>query len=178
LRRVHEQLVAAGPPPELTPVLRDAPPEERANVISLPGRRRPLLTRLAFAAAIAAVCFGAGFLVGHARHAGIEVVSVVPMQGEQNSLASIRVGHVDDNGNWPIEFSVTGLPQLRKHAYYILMLELNGKPRYACGSFRVSNGTTTVRFTVPYRITKSSRWVVTEVSPGIQFPGHVVMRTF
>jgi hypothetical protein len=177
LRRVHDQLVAAGPPPELTPALQDAPAGDSASLLPFPARRRPLLAALAFAAAIAAAAFGGGFLLGHTHHAGIKVVHVVPMQGEQNSLASIRVGKVDHNGNWPIEFSVTGLPQLTNDSYYILMLEQNGKPRYACGSFRVKNETTTVRFTVPYEITSSSRWAVTEMSPGIQFPGHVVMTT-
>ena len=179
LRAVHDQLVAAGPPPELTPALRGAPPEADGRVVSLPrlARRRPFLTALAFAAALAAACFGAGFLVGHTQHSGLKVVRVVPLQGEQNSLASIRVGPVDSNGNWPIEFSVTGLPKVEREAYYILMLEENGKPRFSCGYFRVNGGTTKVRFTVPYTITKASRWVVTELAPGTRFPGHVVMTT-
>jgi hypothetical protein len=176
LRAVHDQLVAAGPPPELTPALRGAPPGAGGRVISL-SRRRPFLAALAFAAAIAAACFGAGFLVGHTQHAGLKIVRVVPLQGEQNSLASIRVGQVDRNGNWPIELSVTGLPKVEPEAYYILMLEENGEPRFSCGYFRVNGGTTKVRFTVPYTITKASRWVVTELEPGTRFPGHVVMTT-
>jgi hypothetical protein len=178
LRGVHNQLVAAGPPPELTPALLAAPSERGGSVLPLRTRRRQALTALAFAAAVAVAAFGGGFLLGHARHAGMKTVTVVPMQGEQNSLASIRVGRADANGNWPIEFTVTGLPkQPNSSAYYILILEQNGKPRFNCGTFRVSQGTTTVHFTVPYRITKSSEWVVTEMTPGKPWPGHVVMTT-
>ena len=32
-------------------------------------------------------------------------------------------------------------------------------------------------FNVAYKITKSTRWVVTEMAPGAKFPGHVVMTT-
>lgn len=176
LRGVHELLLEAGPPPELTPALSDAPHD---NVVPLAGRRtRRLLVGLASAAAVAAIAFGGGFLLGHGADSTLHAVKVVDMQGEQNSLASIKIGREDADGNWPIEFSVSGLPRLvNSHAYYILMLEQNGKPRFPCGWFRVENGTTTVRFTVPYKITKSSRWVVTSMAPGAQFPGHVVMTT-
>jgi hypothetical protein len=181
LHGVHELLLSAGPPPELTPALAAAPTPGRVpdKVVSLASRRRrPLLAGLAFAATVAAAAFGGGFLLGHGADSGLQAVRVVGMQGEQNSLASIKVGKVDANGNWPIEFSVDGLPALgSEKAYYILMLEQNGKPRYPCGTFRVANGTTTVRFTVPYEITGSSRWVVTSMAPGAQFPGHVVMTT-
>ena len=34
------------------------------------------------------------------------------MSGEQNSLASLRVGAADANGNWPVQLTVTGLPPL------------------------------------------------------------------
>ena len=179
LESAHAQLLAAGPPPELTPGLASAP-HDRAhgrNVVPLV-RRRPLLAGLAFAAAIAAACFGGGFLLGHGTHPSMQVVKVVGMQGERNSLASLEVGKADSDGNWPIEFTVTGLPKLGgENAYYILMLEQNGKPRYPCGTFHVASDTTTVRFTVPYEITGSSRWVVTSMEPGVHFPGHVVMTT-
>jgi hypothetical protein len=179
LEGVHQLLVEAGPPPELTPAL-ELPPDGRAGggkVVPF-RRRRSGAAGLAFAAAIAAACFGGGFLLGHGSHSGMNVVKVAQMQGEQRSLASLQIGHADANGNWPIEFTVTGLPKLgSSKAFYILMLEQNGEPRYPCGTFRVVNGKTTVRFSVPYPITKSSRWVVTSMAPGRHFPGHVVMTT-
>jgi hypothetical protein len=181
LHRVHNMLVAAGPPPELTPALA-APPAAtvESNVVPLKSRRRTVFAGLAFAAAVAAACFGGGYLLGNGTQPGIKAVEVVGMQGEQNSLASIKIGKVDSNGNWPMELTVNGLPQLpSRKDYYILMLEENGKPRFACGWFRVKNSTTTttVRFSVPYKITDDSRWVVTSMAPGMQFPGHVVMTT-
>src|SRR5579884_2632135 len=91
LRGVHALLVEAGAPPELTPALADAP---RDNVIPLV-RRRPVLAGLAFAAAVAAAAFGGGFLLGHGASSGLHAVKVVGMQGEQNSLASIKIGRVD-----------------------------------------------------------------------------------
>src|SRR5262249_29739042 len=61
LRRVHELLVAAGPPPELSPSL-GRPPEIGGRLLSLPRRRRSAL--LLIAAALVAGLFGVGFLVG------------------------------------------------------------------------------------------------------------------
>jgi hypothetical protein len=58
------------------------------------------------------------------------------------------------------------------------MLWQNGKPAGICGTFKVgANGVTKVAFNVAYKITKSTRWVVTEMTPGLRYPGHVVMTT-
>ena len=77
--------------------------------------------------------------------------------------------------------SVSGLPKLSNAAaYYELFLTEGGKPAIPCGGFRVTSGTTTVQFTVPYSVDKNSHWVVTAVDPanqGLVWPGHVVMRT-
>jgi hypothetical protein len=174
LQAAHDLLVAAGPPPVLTPALIAAPREKVAPL----RRRHRVLAGLAFAAALAALSFGGGYLLGHHGQRGMNTVAVVGMQGGQNALASVRIGRAESNGNWPIEFSVSGLPKLgSEQDFYILMLEQNGKPRYPCGWFRVANGTTTVHFTVPYKITGSSRMVVTSMAPGLHFPGRVVMTT-
>ena len=189
LRRVHEMLVSAGPPAELTPLsLQPAQPgrsagrrSRRGQLIRFPAfRRRPRAAALVLAATIAAACFGGGYVIANQAHGGtINAVRVVSMQGAQNSLASLRVGAADQNGNLPMELTVNGLPRLKNpRAYYILMLvDEKGKPGAMCGTFRVENGTTSVRFSVPYKITPSTRWVVTAVSPGVHWPGHVVMTT-
>jgi hypothetical protein len=185
LRRVHEMLVSAGPPPELTATLLVPPADPgldgAGRVLAFPAfRRRPRATALVLAAAIAAACFGGGYLIADQAHrSAINAVRVVALQGAQNSLASLRVGAADANGNNPIELTVNGLPKLKNpRAYYILMLvDENGKPGPMCGMFRVEDGTTSVRFSVPYKITPSTRWVVTAVSPGVHWPGHVVMTT-
>jgi hypothetical protein len=182
LRRVHDLLVAAGPPEEL-PVELTAPPAEvdaGAVVTGLPSRRRRAGLAALLAAAVAAACFAGGYVLANQAHkSSINVVEVVPLMGQQDSFASLRIGSADQSGNWPIELSETGLPPLQsKGSYYVLMVSQKGKPPRPCGTFEVkSHGTTTVTFSVPYRITKSTRWTVTEIAAGTTFPGHVVMTT-
>jgi hypothetical protein len=184
LLRVHELLVAAGPPAELPSALA-APPEqlEDANVVGLAEhrRRRPVATFL-IAAAVAAACFGGGYVLANQAHetSAIHVVRVVPLQGvdQQDSFASLRVGSSDANGNWPIQLTVAGLPPLQQKERYYLMVWQNGRPAAFCGTFEVAgHGSTTVTFSVAYKITKSTRWVVTRMAPGVKPPGHVVMTT-
>jgi hypothetical protein len=103
------------------------------------------------------------------------------MQGngaQQNSEASLSVGSADGNGNWPLRLTVNGLKQLPDNSRYYLMVWQDGKPAGFCGTFEVSrNGPTTVTFNVAYKITDSTKWVVTKLAPGVKFPGHVVMTT-
>jgi len=79
-----------------------------------------------------------------------------------------------------MELTVSGLPPLTaRNAHYILMVTEAGKPIWVCGMFKVGkSGSTTVTFNVPYPITDSTRWAVTEMTPRAKFPGHVVMTTF
>jgi hypothetical protein len=179
LRRMHDLLVAAGPPVDLPAALTGPPTDlDGTNVIALPPRRRKPAALVLLAAAIAAACFGGGYvLANQAHHSSIDTIRVVPLKGEQNSFASLRVGSADSDGNWPVVLTVTGLKHLSNaQAHYVLMLWDNGKPSAVCGMFKVGkNGDATVTFNVPYTIGKSTRWVVTEMAPGVQFPGHVVM---
>jgi hypothetical protein len=157
LRGVHELLVAAGPPPELTSTLANLAPEPaEAEVLRFPRRRRGLAA-LALAATVAVAAVG-GYLIGDNGQGSFKTVRVVSMQG-QNAFASVRVGPSDGNGNWPLEFSVQGLPKLTGDSYYELMLTQNGKPTLPCG--------------VPYKLTSGSTWVVIVLTPK---PGH--RRTF
>ncbi|HVC86030.1 MAG TPA: hypothetical protein VNC40_01240 [Gaiellaceae bacterium] len=184
LRRVHELLLAAGAPPELPATLENQPraPSANENVVTLPAKRRsPVLVAL-LAATIAVACFAGGYFVANqSRGAGNHDVRVVSLQGagQQKSLASLHIGPADSNGNRPIRLTVTGLPPLaREYASYYLMLWQNHKATLLCGIFEVgADGPTTVSFSVPYAITNGTRWVVTEVNPGVRFPGRVVMTT-
>jgi hypothetical protein len=188
MQKVHELLVAAGPPTDLPAGLDRTPPEVvesggssgGATVIAFPRRRRAAAAILV-AAAVAALCFGGGYvLANQARSSNtIDVVRTVPLQGEANSFASLKVGAADSDGNWPVQLTVKGLPPLSgASAHYILMVSQGGKPTWVCGMFKVgSSGTTTVTFSVPYRINGSTKWAVTKMTPGTQFPGHVVMTT-
>ncbi len=120
LRRVHELLVAAGPPAELPRALLPSRPELRARQRV----RRPRSCRsppggggapLLAAAAVAAACFGSGYLIADQTHrAAVSVVQVVSLQGssERDSFASLSVGSADPGGNLPLQLTVSGLPAL------------------------------------------------------------------
>jgi hypothetical protein len=183
LRRVHQMLVAAGPPADLPIDLSTPTAVGGGEVVSLAqhrSRRRPVAALL-IAATVAVACFGGGYLLATqaSGKSAIDVVRVVPMQGvQQNSFASLSVGASDQNGNWPIQLTVNGLPQLQDKESYYLMVWQNGKPVSFCGAFEVADhGSTTVTFNVAYKITKDTHWVVTRMAPGAKFPGHVVMTT-
>jgi hypothetical protein len=173
LFRAHELLLAAGPPPELTAGIRQPP----APVVRLRARRRAA-GALAAAAAVAAACFAGGYELA-AGGGGMKVARSATMEDRQGrALASLRIGYMQQGGNWPVEMTVRGLPQQRNRAaYYLLLLWKDGKPAGVCGAFRVDAGQTTVHFDVPYRITRGTHWVVTAMRPGERYPGTVVLTT-
>jgi len=187
LQRVHQMVVAAGPPPELSLALQTAPAAPTARPrsafrLSPPALRgRSALGVLGATTAFAAACFGVGFVLGDHATGNTQVVNVVAMQGNgtRNTTASLHVGAANPDGNWPLSLTVSGLAKLKdKNSYYVLALEENGKPERFCGMFRVdADGKATVEFSVPYPITKSTRWAVTAMKPGASWPGHVVMTT-
>jgi hypothetical protein len=176
LRRVHELLVAAGPPPELSVGLATlAAGSTEALVIRFPQARRRLAGALVLAAALAAAAFGGGFLVGHGSGGSSKVVRVAAMRGS-NAVASIRVGAPDAGGNWPVDFNVSGLAkQAGNYSYYEVFVVHNGKPGYPCGGFRVLHGAARLRFWVPYEVTASTAWVVTAIDGAHAWPGRTVM---
>jgi hypothetical protein len=153
LRRVHDLLVAAGPPPVLPARL------ESPRVRALP-RRRTLA--LLLAAALAAAAFGAGWFV-HGNDS-FEVRAAVQMHGTTdapNASGLIRLGVPDANGNWQMLVTVEGLKPLPKDGYYILLLTKNGKPVATCGTFNVTDtSTTTVRLGASYKLKNFDGWVV------------------
>jgi hypothetical protein len=177
LRRVHELLLEAGPPAELPYRLAELPAGvARGRVIPFPQARRRIAAGLALAAALAAAAFGGGYLVGHQSHSALRSVRVVAMTG-RNALGTVRVGAPDAGGNWPIELRVTGLPkQTGDYAYYELFVQRRGRPGFPCGGFRVvGTGTTNVTFSVPYKVTSATRWVLTAVDRAHHWPGQTVM---
>ena len=123
LRRVHELLVAAGPPP-------DAP--ARAPVIPL-ARRRRRGALLAVAAALAVAAFAVGVAVGDSR--GETVDFTISMSGAADAAATIDVFPKDEAGNWPMELEVDGLAPPREGRLYELWLTRGGEPYVLCGSF-------------------------------------------
>jgi hypothetical protein len=153
LERVHELLVAAGPPPELPPELADVPDRDGSvaepEPTGLPRRR--VGAALALAAAIALVAFVGGYVAGYNRtNSNFESVRTVALTNRQ-AQAVVRFGPRDANGNTPMLVKVEGLRRLPPHDYYTLFMTKNGKPIVLCGSFNVRGPqSTTLNWEVAY----------------------------
>jgi hypothetical protein len=180
LRRAHDMLIAAGPPPELSPRLAE-PPQAPARESRL-HRLRPRAA-FALAAVVAAAAFGIGFLVGDRGPAEFSEVASLPMHGVgelASAQATIAVGAQDAAGNYPLEMTVTGLPRTPNGAWYELLLSKHGRPTLSCGSFATGGESVTVRLSVPYDLSDRPRlfdgWVVTLHVPR-QKQAPVVMTT-
>jgi hypothetical protein len=166
LRRAHDLLVAAGPPPELSPRLSE-PPTAVARPSWLPRRRRG--AAFVLAAGVAAAAFGVGFLIGN-RGSGQFPSARAPIAmhaaAGSTAKASIMIGERDAVGNWPLLVRVSGLTPLPKGEWYELYLTRNGKPAAYCGAFVVNKtGRTVVQLSVPYTLKRFDGWVVTASQP-------------
>jgi hypothetical protein len=175
LHRVHELLVAAGPPPELSPALAAAPSapaaEDEPDASWLPPRRIGALGLVG--AALLAGAFGVGYLAGDrgsdetARPAApaeptTRVVALNPSDQNNTSSASVRLGRKRADGNWPMILTVRGLAPLDRGDYYTLALTRKGKPVVTCGTFNVAaTGTTTIRMTAAYDLNRFEGWAIT-----------------
>ena len=160
LERVHELLIEAGPPPELTPALAEPDTAEPEMPIQLPRRRAGAM--LALAATIALLALVGGFLVGR-KGEGFPTARSFPMHPTglaQNASATLDLGKLDQNGNWPLRIVVKGLKPL-PHGYYEMWLTKHGKPVASCGTFAVGTGESKVRLNAPYNLGRYDGWVVT-----------------
>ena len=172
LERVHDMLVAAGPPPDgAVP----APPRAGGEVVLLrPRPRRRRWLELASAAALVCVALGAGYFAG-SRGDSFQSVVTISMHGVPPAAAAtaeLGVGKADAGGNIAIEMLVRGLPQLPRGGWYELYLSKSGNPGESCGTFTTAGDETTVRLSVAYDLAgwhKTGRydgWVVTAHVPG------------
>ena len=178
LERVHDMLVAAGPPPELPPRLAEPEPAPREDspVAFLPRRRTGLV--LGLAAAIALITFVGGFVAGQHRASKFATKYTVAMHGTAvaaDASAVIRIGEGDGNGNWPLKVEVHGLKPLPKGQYYEMYLTRHGKPIATCGTFRLASGDS-VQLNAPYNLRRYDGWIVSR--EGFRAKKHpVVLRT-
>lgn len=157
LRRVHDLLVAAGPPPEVPPELRAPPPEEPVRL--LPRRRRAPLALVAAVTALA--IFGAGWLFGE-RNAFPDTERTIAMTGAGGASGVIELLEQDDAGNWPMLVRVRGLePSRDRSDFYELWLTRDGELAESCGRFTLEDGVTEVMLSVPYALRGVDGWVVT-----------------
>ena len=154
LRRVHELLIAAGPPADVPESL------ARPRVRAFRTRRRVLA--LALAAALAVAAFVGGWLA-HGDD-DFDVRAAVPMQATANAPgaeALIELGYPDESGNWEMIVEAKGLKPLPDDGYYVLLLTRNGEPIATCGSFKVNeNGWAKVRLGASYSLKNFDGWVV------------------
>lgn len=183
LRRVHDLLLAAGPPPELSPAVAAPPEVEESKVLEFK-RRRPA-TLFAMGAAAAAAAFVIGYSVGDRQNSFSAQGKPIPMHGIGQVVAAhadIKIGSHDSGGNYPLEMTVQGLPPLGKGGWYELLLSKNGRPTLPCGDFAVDGARTTVRLSVPYDFSELHQkhlfdgWVVVKHAPGLS-KAPVVMST-
>jgi hypothetical protein len=162
LRRAHDLLVAAGPPPDLPPALERVPVPGEVRGF-LPRRRRGAL--LALAAALAAAAFGVGYLVADRDGSGTQTFETdfsLAMRGTQaapGAVASLLVGKIDDDGNWPMELTVRNLTPLENERYE-LFLTRRGALGPSCGTFFVRSDKAITHLNAPYRLRNYDGWVI------------------
>ena len=161
LRQVHELLIEAGPPPELSPALASVP---------APGEKRP--TRrdrrrvagvFALAGAVLAAMFGIGYLAGSSDsdQTGIAVRDTIALRSDGGASGAVNLGFKGADGNWPMVVTVRGLEPLRDGDYYTLALTKDGKPIVTCGTFNVRDRSSqTVRMSAAYDLDGFDGWVV------------------
>jgi Anti-sigma-K factor rskA, C-terminal len=180
LRRTHDLLVAAGPPPELPPSLASPPgsTEHAEATRALPRGipRRRVVASLVLAAALALAAFGAGFLVGNRdQPASWTTDFVLAMQGTAAAPAahaSLDVAPIDADGNWPMILTVRGLPELPAGRSYELLLTRKGTPVASCGTFLVGGEKSEVYLNAPYKLRTFDGWAITR-----QGSSEILLRT-
>lgn len=153
LERVHDLLIAAGPPPE---------PLE-APVALQPARRRGALMALAAALAVAAFALGAALVDGSGGRSldFTETMAGTPAAAE--ATATLAVFDLDAAGNWPMELTVAGLPRAKGGRPFELWLTREGELAALCGGFFTNDdGWATVPMNAPYRFDEFDGWVIVE----------------
>jgi len=181
LQNVHEMLLEAGPPPELSDTLEAGP--NLGMTLGQQQRQRKVKRRamLLLAAAIAVFAvFVAGYASRSTGGGGPHALITQQFTGTKlvpQAQGTLQVWNSQDAGtNWPMTLSVVGLPT---NSYYDVYLVRNGKPWGACGTFRVGGSNespVTVTLSAPYTIHSGDTWVVTRPGRGGSEPGQTVLK--
>jgi hypothetical protein len=184
LRRAHDLLVAAGPPPELAPELESVPwPEDALEPVWGGGRRRTRPRSKAVLAAAFATAIVIGVFLGQATNSSTPTIDAqrsVKLQGTElarHASGTLELGKRDRQGNYQMVLHVKNLPKLPGTGYYDLYLTKGGKPLVLCGTFNVA-GETVVRFTAAYALEHFDQngWVVTRQPSGHFTPTQIVLK--
>jgi Anti-sigma-K factor rskA len=182
LRRAHELLIEAGPPPELSPELESVPWPDDALAPLFGRRRKPAAARRPLlVAAVLATALVVGFLLGQATTGGsFDARRTVQLHGTalaQGASGTLQLGTKDADGNWPMKLHVEGLPKLAGGGYYDLYLTKGGKPLVSCGTFNARDNTT-VELSAAYNLERFDKngWVIVRKTPGHFEPTDIVLR--
>lgn len=183
LQHVHELLLEAGPPPELSPELEQGP-----NLKMTMAKRRRHVKQRAMVLLAAAILVFFVFIGGYVanNHGGKSSTppAVFAQALHGTKLAPNAEGTLEvwdsSGGNWPMTLTAEGLPKLPPHTYYEVYLVRHGKPWGSCGTFRVTSSSTSdvvrVTLTAPYSLKKGDSWVVTRPGQNGTEPGPTVLR--
>jgi hypothetical protein len=153
LERVHDLLVAAGPPPEYV-VSQPVPLRPR--------KRRAALVAIAAALAVAAFALGAAVVNQWGGDRNVDFTQAMTgTASATNATGSLVVFDIDPAGNWPMELTVDGLPPATGNKTFELWLTRDGKLAALCGSFlTAADGSAVVPLNAPYRFDEYDGWVV------------------
>jgi hypothetical protein len=154
LERVHELLLAAGPPPEAG---------VRLPVELRPRPRRGALLALAAALAVGAFALGAALVDGSDGRTVDFTEMMSGTAAAADASASLAIFDLDAAGNWPMELTVAGLPPTKSGRPFELWLTRGDELAALCGGFFTNeDGWATVPMNAPYRFDEFDGWVVVE----------------
>jgi hypothetical protein len=180
LERIHELLLVAGPPPELSPEIERGP--TLAMTLGKQRTRRQMQRRvglLAAAVVILLVAFLLGYITGNDSTSSGRLLKLQGTALAPSAQGSLRIDNRDEAGNWPMEFAAFGLRKLPGDGYYeVFLVRDHGKQFFPCGGFIAKNAKlgVSVRLNAPYRLQKGDVWIVTKQNPGDRKLGPVVMK--
>jgi hypothetical protein len=159
LRRVHELLLEAGPPAELTPELAAGPTLNMTlGRVRRPTRSRRRIFLPAIAAALLVAAIIGISVAGNGK--GLSAIALTGTAYAPQATGTLEV-LPPEAGKQPMRIHVEGLA-LGRYAVYLVRA---GRPWAECGSFTVtrSAASTVASLNSPYRLKTHDTWVVTQL---------------